>query len=186
MGGITLLIIGDTHIPDRAHVIPQRLLNTINEYKPYDIVVHTGDFTHEDVYKWVKSLGYEVYAVEGNMDWLSLPASEYFDLGDFKVGIIHGDQVFPRGDVRKLTKIAKRLGVNVLISGHTHLPYITKHGNIHHINPGSLTGVWGGGGGSMKPSLIIAKYEKPKLELVLYELDVGLDKVEVSKFIISP
>jgi len=180
-----LLIIGDTHIPDRALEIPRQLLKIIESERPYDIVIHTGDYTSEEIYRWVKSLGREVYAVEGNMDWLGLPISEVFKLGKCDFGVVHGDQVYPRGNIRKLTLLARELGVKILISGHTHDPFIKEYQGIYHINPGSLTGTWSGCGGSMKPSLIIAYYSEPTLKLLLYELDRGLGKLSVKEFKIS-
>ncbi len=166
-----ILIIGDAHIPDRAYEVPRPIEEFIDRNKPFDIAVYTGDFTGEEVYEWFKTLGKRVYAVEGNMDYLQLPMYEVFEVSDIRFGVIHGDQVYPRGNVKKLSKIAKKLNVSVLFSGHTHAPFIKVYENVLHVNPGSLTGVWGGGGGSGIPSLIIVLLRsKEELELQLYEL----------------
>jgi len=105
------------------------------------------------------------------MDYLPLPKHQVFNINDLRIGVHHGDGVYPRGDPKGLTQIADSLSVNILISGHTHVPFI-KHGlreEILLINPGSLTGVWGGGGGSMKPSMMIIELND-KITIQHYEL----------------
>ena len=41
-------------------------------------------------------------------------------MGEFKVGVVHGHQVVPWGDDNSLVKFAGKLGVDILVSGHTH------------------------------------------------------------------
>ena len=168
-----ILIIGDTHIPDRADRIDPRILADIESEKPYDYVIFSGDFTCGEILDWIKGLGREVYYVRGNMDYLPLPKTRVFQIGDIKVGVHHGDGVYPRGDIKKLSRIAEKLGVNMLISGHTHSPFIklSDDSRILHVNPGSLTGVWGGGGGLMVPTYIKAYLIGNSIEFRLYILD---------------
>ncbi len=163
-----ILVVSDTHIPERASEIPRSMKALIASLE-YDVVVHAGDLCGEEVLEWLKSLGGEVYVVAGNMDYLPLPSNARFQADDVAVGVVHGHQVYPRGDVVKLTGIARRLGVQLLISGHTHYPFIRVYGGVLHVNPGSLTGVWGGGGGSMKPSLAYVTVNKCSVHVELYE-----------------
>lgn len=176
-----ILVIGDTHIPDRADEVPEKLLNIIENGKPWDIAVFTGDFTGDSVYRWFLKLGKKVYLVRGNMDYLPLPRTQVFRINDLIIGLHHGDGIYPRGNTRGLTRIAVELGADILFTGHTHSPFI-KHGlskNILLLNPGSLTGVWGGGGGSMKPSMMILELYDNKLKIEHYELSI--DHVQLTK-----
>jgi len=169
---VTILIIGDTHIPDRADHIPDKLLDIIENGKPWDIAVFTGDFTGLDIIEWFKKLARESYYVAGNMDYIKRPLTQVFKVEDLTIGLHHGHGVEPRGDTRGLTRIALRLNVNILITGHTHSPFL-KYGvidNILLVNPGSLTGVWGGGGGSMKPSMMVLDVIDHNLLFNLYEI----------------
>jgi len=152
-----ILVIGDTHIPDRAEQIPSALIEYIDSGKPWDIVAFTGDFTEREILDWTYSLGREVYVVRGNMDYLPLPKSAVFNVGEIIFGIHHGDGVYPRGNITKLSEIASRLGAHVLLTGHTHRDSVgIGVGNkVLLLNPGSLTGVWGGEGGSYIPSLMV-------------------------------
>lgn len=167
-----ILVIGDTHIPDRANSIPDKLLNIVLNGIPWDIVVFTGDLTSEDVYKWVLKLGREVHIVSGNMDYIPLPESRVFVINNIAIGVYHGTSVYPRGDTKGLTNIAWSLGVKLLFTGHTHSFFLKKgtRDDILLVNPGSLTGVWGGGGGSMKPSMIVLELYNNVFKYIFFEL----------------
>ena len=168
---VKLLIVGDTHIPTRAKSIPKIMFKIIDENKPYDYVFFTGDLVSESVLDFFEKLGSKAFFVRGNMDYLSLPEYVVEEIGNIRIGLIHGDQVYPRGDVEGLLKIARNLNVNVLINGHTHYLRIVAINNTLLVNPGSLTGVWSGGYASMRPSMIIGYLEGPeKIKLVSYEV----------------
>ncbi len=171
-----ILVIGDTHIPDRAEWLPDEIVEFLKD-KKFDIVICTGDLTSEKVLNYLKSLGRHFYVVEGNMDYLSLPRNQIIELEELKIGVIHGHGIYPRGDKKKLLKIAEDMKVDVLISGHTHYPdvYFDDNKNILLLNPGSATGAWGGGGGSMIPSFMILRVKGRSVDIHLYELKERLE-----------
>lgn len=183
----TLLVISDSHIPERAFRIDEHILSFIRS-RNYDIVVHAGDLVDEGVLEQIKGFGSEYYVVQGNMDYLNLPEQERFKVYNVNIGVIHGDQVRPRGNIKALTAIAKDLEVDILISGHTHSPFIVfDPAGVLHINPGSVTGAWGGGGGSFTPSFIEIEMLKEEgiAYIRLYELRQGniiLQREERYKF----
>ena len=167
-----ILVIGDTHIPDRAHAVPRVFKEIIEAHSPWSVVVFTGDFTSEAILSWVKGLGKNVYVVRGNMDYIPLPKTAVFEVEGMRVGVHHGDGFYPRGDPSKLAKIAQALGVDVLISGHTHADFV-KTGPAERellLNPGSLTGVWGGGGGSNIPSFMVLEAAPSQLHITVFRL----------------
>ena len=41
-------------------------------------------------------------------------------MGGFRIGLIHGHQVTPSGNIQALAQVQRRLDVDVLVSGHTH------------------------------------------------------------------
>ena len=63
-------------------------------------------------------------------------------IGDFKIGVIHGHQVIPWGDIESLSAIRRELDCDVIISGHTHKNSVTKYEGKYFINPGSVTGAY--------------------------------------------
>lgn len=169
---VDILVIGDSHIPDRAMGIPKQFKDLIEREKPWQIVIFTGDLTCEEVLRWVRSLGEKIYIVRGNMDYLPLPKTAVLEVEGLKIGVHHGDGFYPRGDPVKLSKIAHNMGVDVLISGHTHADFIKLgvSGNELLINPGSITGVWGGGGGSYTPSFMILKVYSSEIYTYIHRL----------------
>lgn len=42
------------------------------------------------------------------------------EIGDFKIGLCHGHQVVPWGDLECLASLQRRMDVDILVSGHTH------------------------------------------------------------------
>ncbi len=175
-----ILVLGDTHIPRRAKQIPVEFMRIFSRRK-HDFVVCTGDLTAESVLNTLKDFGHEIVAVRGNMDYLPLPEYAEITIGSFRIGVIHGDQVYPRGDREQLEEIASEKGVDVLISGHTHAADVYK-GDVILLNPGSATGVWGGGGGSMKPSFMIVEIADDEISAELYQLERGEVKRTIFRF----
>lgn len=172
---IKLILLGDTHIPDRASKIHPDIKEFIEIGKPWSIVVFTGDLTCKEILDWINGLGRKVYTVKGNIDYLPLPRSHVFNIEEHIVGVHHGDGVYPRGDTVKLSSLAKSLKANILITGHTHSDFIktSPDKSILLLNPGSLTGVWGGGGGSFIPSFMIMQIEEKELVIETVRLING-------------
>jgi len=174
---VRILAAGDTHIPDRA----ERISETIMEFaeEGYDILAFTGDLTAKRVLSEFAEIcnARKVYAVRGNMDTIHLPLRESFKAGGLVFGLIHGHGIYPRGDRRQLEALALEMGVDVLISGHTH-SHDVYMGKVLILNPGSATGVWGGGNASLIPSAMGIEVSKRKVKVSLC-LD---GEVEVYKF----
>mgnify|MGYP005664856055 CR=1 FL=1 len=165
-----ILAISDTHINDRADEIPNVMEKLIYEEKPYDAVIFAGDLTREDVLEWVRSLAPKQYVVEGNMDYLDLPEYLVDDFNGVRIGVIHGHQIYPRGDVVKLCKVANKLDAKILVTGHTHNALVRSHSNKIIVNPGSLTGVISGSGSGGIPSFTIILIMDNSVKIDLYVL----------------
>lgn len=179
-----ILVLGDFHIPERAYWIPKEVEEEIVKER-YDMVFCTGDLTAGDLLPWLQRLAPEVYAVKGNMDYLRLPLQLVVNVEGLKVGLYHGAGVHPRGDPVKLAIKAKQLNAEVLVTGHTHYPYVTfveEHG-IVIVNPGSATGVWGGDErASLTPSFAIMSINNRELIVELKELRDSQFEVEKYQF----
>ncbi|RLF25148.1 MAG: YfcE family phosphodiesterase [Thermoprotei archaeon] len=166
------LLIGDFHIPTRARDIPPRIRSKVEE-EAYDLVLCTGDLVSPKVLNWLRSLSSQVFIVRGNMDYLSLPKWQEVTMELLRIGLTHGDEVYPRGDIEQLTSIAMRRGVDILVHGHTHVlsvDLIERGRRILLLNPGSATGVWSGSGGSLVPSFMLLIVEGGRATVHSYEL----------------
>jgi len=132
-----ILVISDTHIPDRYDKLPAAILK---EFKKADLVLHAGDFTSVEFYQELKSMK-PLKAVLGNLDSPELrnfiKDKESFTLQKYKIGIMHG---WGRAEgVLDLVKKSFDNTYNLVIFGHTHQPLIEKIGKTTYLNPGSLT-----------------------------------------------
>lgn len=166
------LAIGDFHIPERADWVPRELEDEVIK-KSYDLVLCTGDLTSEDVLAWLRRLAPEVHVVRGNMDYLRLPLQVVVAVEGLRIGVYHGAGVHPRGDLAKLALKAKQLGVEVLVTGHTHYPKVAlvREQEVVVVNPGSATGVWGGDArASLTPSFAIMEVSGRDLVVEVKEL----------------
>ena len=59
-----------------------------------------------------------------------------------KIGMVHGHQVIPWGDVESMKCYQRELGCDILVSGHTHQPSVEKIEGKYFVNPGSATGAF--------------------------------------------
>ncbi len=128
-------LISDTHIPDRAKILPQ---NVIDAFKDVDLILHAGDLTSPRVIEELETIA-PVMAVQGNMDrvnGIDLPQAKTLEAEGLKIGMVHGE-VYPRADTQQLVYLAKELDVDILVSGHSHQPKIEKTDGVLLINPGS-------------------------------------------------
>ena len=128
-------LISDTHIPDRAKIIPTKV---IEAFKDVELIIHAGDLTTTDVINELEKIA-PVVAVQGNMDrvaGINLPKAKIIETEGVKIGVAHGE-VYPRGDSQQLLYLAKQLDVNVLVTGHSHQPKIEQIEDVLFLNPGS-------------------------------------------------
>lgn len=130
-------LISDTHIPNRANKIPEKVFETFSNV---DLILHSGDICSMEVIDKLNEIA-PTLAVRGNMDPFTeedLPSSRIIEKEGLRIGLTHGI-VYPKGDLDQLYFIARELDVNILVSGHTHIPSINTIRDILFVNPGSPT-----------------------------------------------
>lgn len=128
-------LISDTHIPDRAKEIPEKVFEAFSEV---DLIMHAGDLTSPKVIDDLEQIA-PVMAIQGNMDrarGIDLPTAKVIEAEGLKIGIVHGE-VYPRADTQQLVYLAKELDVDILVSGHSHQPKIEQTDGVLLLNPGS-------------------------------------------------
>lgn len=136
-----IFCLGDMHIPNRAHAMPDWVFELLMKERPDRILV-TGDITDPSIIYLLERIA-PVYAVRGNMDHIELPREVSLEIDGLKILLIHGDQ-FGRGNYVELVRYAQKGGHNILVCGHTHIPETFKEDGVVVVNPGSATGASGG------------------------------------------
>ena len=133
-----ILVISDTHIPERAQKLSPQFVNQVNLE---DIIVHAGDFTNLEVLQELQKLG-KVYAVWGNMDEgrvkKVLPEKEILEIEGKKIGIYHGYGAPDNLEKKVYDKVNRNL--DAIVFGHSHTPHNRKLEDCLMFNPGSLSG----------------------------------------------
>ena len=134
-----VVVISDTHIPDKASAIPKAV---IEELRRADMVIHAGDLVSLAVLKTIKELCVNLKAVAGNMDHpevkRQLPEKEIIKIGKYKLGLMHGWGA-PNKLIELLREEFKKDYVDIIVFGHSHNSVNEQRKGILFFNPGSLT-----------------------------------------------
>jgi putative phosphoesterase len=97
-----------------------------------DIIVHAGDIGPLDVIKSLETIA-PVTAVHGNTDSGIIASffndSETLEFKGLKIHLLH--------DLSHLSVDPAKLGVRLVISGHSHMPMARKKNSVMYLNPGS-------------------------------------------------
>lgn len=128
-----ILIVSDTHGRE------QHLLETIQRVSPIDMLIHLGDF--EGGEESIRAMAdCPVEFVSGNNDFFtSIPKEKIIKVGDYSIMLTHGHRYSVAYSLNLLWEEAKRNYADVVMYGHTHIPYIEKHKGIWFVNPGSIS-----------------------------------------------
>jgi putative phosphoesterase len=105
-----------------------------------DQILHGGDFVAAAVLDELRRLGPPVEAVYGNMDddvlKAALPREHVVETGGARIGMVHVPG--PRAG-RGARLRAKFPDCDAIVYGHTHVPEVTRDGDVWILNPGSPT-----------------------------------------------
>lgn len=130
-------VLSDTHISSEHDVLPSEIFHYFSEVA---LILHAGDITHSSVIDRLSALA-PVIAVAGNMDssiGMSLHESQIIPFLGFRIGLIHG-RGSPHAVRNEIGMFFSDKNLDVIIHGHSHIPYVDKVGQTLWINPGSPT-----------------------------------------------
>lgn len=128
-----ILIVSDTHRHD------SNLVKVIEKVGTMDRLIHLGDVEGSEDY--IRSLvSCPVHIVSGNNDFFcDLPREEEFELGKYHVLITHGHYYYVSLDTQEIRRQAISRGVDIVMFGHTHRPYLEIEDEVTLLNPGSIS-----------------------------------------------
>ncbi|WP_457753782.1 metallophosphoesterase [Thermococcus sp.] len=133
-------ILSDTHYPDKTSHLPNLIFEKFQEWN-VELIIHAGDLTSPSVKEVLENVA-PVAAVRGNLDEPIFPEERILEVGELKIGIIHGHQ-FLSLDTQTLKYKALDMEVDILIFGHTHRFFYNVYEflgkKIALLNPGSPT-----------------------------------------------
>ncbi|KAJ6659179.1 hypothetical protein lerEdw1_019482 [Lerista edwardsae] len=179
-----VLVIGDLHIPHRCSGLPAKFQKLLVPGKIQHILC-TGNLCTKESYDYLRTLAGDVHVVRGDFDeGYSYPEQKVVTVGPFRIGLIHGHQVVPWGDMGSLAILRRQLNVDILISGHTHRFEALEHENKFYINPGSATGAYNALGRNIVPSFVLMDIQASAVVTYVYQLigeEVKVERIEYKK-----
>ena len=133
-----LLIIADTHLPKRARDLPAEVWRAVDEA---DVVIHAGDWVDVATLDGLEARADRLVAVFGNNDGPALrarlPEVARETLGGVRFAVVHETGPATGREARCAERYA---GVDVLVFGHSHIPWdTTAPTGLRLLNPGSPT-----------------------------------------------
>lgn len=133
-----ITIISDTHMPRRAKSLPKVVLESI---KRTDALIHAGDFTDIALLDYLEGLTY-LEGVAGNNDGpdiiMRLGKHKIVNYIGYRIGITHGEGIRST-TLQRAKQTFKNEKLDIVIFGHSHMPYKQVENNILYFNPGSPT-----------------------------------------------
>ena len=175
-----VLVVGDMFVPQRSPDINEQFKSILIPNK-IQHVLSLGNIGSRESYDWLKSLSNDFHTVKGDFDEGDIPEKKVVQIGEFKIGMIHGHQVLPWGDLDALTNIQRELGCDILLSGHTHQIDIKVKDKKFYINPGSISGAFSHLIADPNPSFVLMVLQGEEAIVYLYILNDKSQKFELSK-----
>ena len=176
-----VLVVGDMFLPQRSPDINEQFKSILTPNKVQHVLC-LGNIGNQETYDWLKSLSKDFHIVKGDFDQEDIPEKKTIQIGDFNIGLIHGHQVLPWGDINSLGMIQREMGCDILISGHTHKTNVLVKDNILYINPGSFTGAFSPLIEDTIPSFILMVLTGDEAIVYLYTLNDRNKKFQVNKY----
>lgn len=130
-----LLVFSDSHsnIDNMVSVIEACKYDT-------SLIVHLGDMSSD--FKRIVSMYPDIpnVFIKGNNDFFDVDTDQEF-IGEFagvKCLFTHGHQYSVKSGIMGISVRARALRSELVLFGHTHMPYKEKRGNTLFFNPGSI------------------------------------------------
>ena len=149
-----VLVVGDMFVPQRSQDIDPQF-KTILIPNKLQHVLSLGNIGSRESYDWLKSLSNDFHSVKGDFDEGDMPEKKVVTIGEFKIGLIHGHQILPWGNVESLSSVQRELDCDILLSGNTHEINVKVLDNKLYINPGSISGAFSNCVADPSPSFVL-------------------------------
>lgn len=176
-----VLLVSDLFIPLKTSDIYSQFKSILLPNKIQHIIC-LGNIGNQQTFDWLHSLSNDFHVIKGDYDInRNFPDRKAIQIGNFRIGIIHGHQIIPMGDLEILSNIQRELDCDILVSGYTHQLSVNTKENKLYINPGSLTGALSPLIEDSVPSFILMALQGEEATIYSYVLNDKSKKFEVGQ-----
>jgi putative phosphoesterase len=135
----SLLLLSDTHVPQRARDLPREVWAAV---EAADVVVHAGDWVDARLLDKLEARSLRLVGVHGNNDGAELlarlPEVAHVTVGGVRLAVVH--ETGPAAGRERRCDALYGESADVLVFGHSHIPWdTTTPGGLRLLNPGSPT-----------------------------------------------
>ncbi|WP_192701830.1 metallophosphoesterase family protein [Paenibacillus sp. OAS669] len=131
-------VISDMHMFRRAKQLPQALLEGLHGV---DLILHAGDWVDPGVVRLFEAIA-PTDGVAGNNDGADIierfGRQKVLNLSGWRIGLVHGDGG-RKSTLEQAIDAFRDMRVDVILFGHSHIPYQGMHDGTLLLNPGSPT-----------------------------------------------
>ncbi len=130
---IKALVFSDSHGRDEA------MLEVAGRYPDIQAVFHLGD-SERGLGRLEEAVSCPVYAVRGNCDFmLNLPREQIVEFAGRRIAMCHGHRYMNYGSIDAMKYWALENEADIVMFGHTHVPFLKQGYNLTVLNPGSIS-----------------------------------------------
>jgi uncharacterized protein len=131
-------VISDTHLSGRVEKLPDALVHGL---QGVNLIIHAGDWVSPLVVDLVEQIA-PCESVAGNNDGPDIMnrfgLKKLLTIGGFRIGLIHGDG-FRKTTEQRAREAFQAERPDIVIFGHSHIPYLQTIDGVLMFNPGSPT-----------------------------------------------
>jgi len=130
-------VLSDTHLLKNGK-LPREVWHGLSDV---NAILHAGDILDPAVLEELECLA-PTYAVQGNCDVFyqtDLPDKRIVEFNGVRIGITHGHLGRGRTTPERALQLFCAQDVQVIVFGHSHMPYLDYRDGILLFNPGSPT-----------------------------------------------
>jgi putative phosphoesterase len=114
-------------------------MNELYKLYPNDGILHLGDYIADAKWMLDRTNGHPVYQVKGNCDYgANGLEQQLLELGGVKILMMHGHRFGVKSGYGAALAEGLRQGAQVVLFGHTHIPFMEQRNGVLLMNPGSL------------------------------------------------
>lgn len=179
-----VLVIGDLHIPTRAAGIPETFRKMLSQSGRIQQILCCGNINNQETFDYLKTICPNILCARGEYDEFSKTLDDVatIELEELKFGVLHGHQVVPWGDKDSLAMWQRKLDVDVLVAGNTHVAKFFEFDGKLFLNPGSMTGAPTPFDSDVTPSFLLLDVQENKVICFTYSIDDGEMKIKKKEY----